>query len=315
MQTDDPMNPGKRVAVISKAAESLETRRWSTIDLVLDQFGFPTLEEWQGSKHDYVIAMLRDGDDDEALTALGAYIEPGDVRVTAPQPAAADDDPLSPWTTGGFRLFISHTNSEKGNVTSLAKALAAHSIEAFVAHEAIRPTAQWQAVIESALENCDGLLAWLRPAFKESDWCDQELGFAIARKVLVIPARFGQDPYGFIGKYQAVPVRAKLPLTELAQDIFEICLSHDASSDSMARALVWRFANSDSFNSARANLSYLRRITTQAWTSELQDIVRKAAQDNPQINNLWVGSLSGPSAVESILKAAAERPSTTTNSR
>ena len=40
--------------------------------------------------------------------------------------------------------------------------------------------------------------------FHDSDWTDQEVGFAFGRGVPIISVRMGKDPYGFIGKFQAL---------------------------------------------------------------------------------------------------------------
>jgi hypothetical protein len=45
----------------------------------------------------------------------------------------------------------------------------------------------------------------LTPDFSGSQWCDQEVGFALAQRKLVVPLKFGADPHGFIGKYPTSP--------------------------------------------------------------------------------------------------------------
>jgi len=55
----------------------------------------------------------------------------------------------------------------------------------------------------------DALLALLTPGSNESKWTDQEVGVAVGRRVPVIPIRIGIDPYGLIGKYQAVREQGK----------------------------------------------------------------------------------------------------------
>jgi TIR domain len=71
-------------------------------------------------------------------------------------------------------------------------------VDAFVAHDTIEPTRPWQDVIESALATCHALAALVTTDFKESNWCDQEVGFAVGRGILIISVRIGHDPYGFI---------------------------------------------------------------------------------------------------------------------
>jgi hypothetical protein len=49
----------------------------------------------------------------------------------------------------------------------------------------------------------DGFVALLTTEFHDSDWTDQEVGYALARRVPIISVRMGRDPYGFLGKFQA----------------------------------------------------------------------------------------------------------------
>ena len=66
----------------------------------------------------------------------------------------------------------------------------------------------------------DVLAAVVEPGFKESDWCAQEVGYALGRKVEIIPLRAGMDPFGFFGKFQGLQIKGKYPETaakELAQ--------------------------------------------------------------------------------------------------
>lgn len=50
----------------------------------------------------------------------------------------------------------------------------------------------------------DAFVALMTVSFHESLWTDQEVGFAIGRGVPIIAAKLGRDPYGFIGKFQAL---------------------------------------------------------------------------------------------------------------
>ena len=45
-----------------------------------------------------------------------------------------------------FRLFLSHTHPHRREVGLLSSALSAHGVAAFVAHDAIQPTKEWQDV-------------------------------------------------------------------------------------------------------------------------------------------------------------------------
>jgi hypothetical protein len=77
---------------------------------------------------------------------------------------------------------------------SLREALRSVGISGFVAHTDIHPTREWQDVIESALETCEALAAYLTDDFHESLWTDQEVGFCVGRAVAILPLKAGRDP-------------------------------------------------------------------------------------------------------------------------
>jgi hypothetical protein len=108
------------------------------------------------------------------------------------------------WGDAGFRLFLSHKSEVKKETASLKERLSLFGIAAFVAHEDIQPTRAWQNEIENALHSMDAFAALMTEGFHDSDWTDQEVGFALARGVPVIAVHLGVDPYGFIGKFQAL---------------------------------------------------------------------------------------------------------------
>jgi hypothetical protein len=92
----------------------------------------------------------------------------------------------------------------KKNAARLKEQLALFGISAFVAHADIRPGEEWQAEIERALATMDAFVALLTSKFHDSKWTDQEVGYAFARRVPRIAVKLGTDPYGFIGKFQAL---------------------------------------------------------------------------------------------------------------
>ena len=108
------------------------------------------------------------------------------------------------WGEGAIRAFISHKAEDKELAAGMKKQLAIYSVASFVAHEDIEPLKEWEPEIERALFSMDLLIALLTKKFSDSSWTDQEIGMAIGRKILVIPVRIGKDPYGLIGKYQAI---------------------------------------------------------------------------------------------------------------
>jgi hypothetical protein len=130
--------------------------------------------------------------------------------------APATEDRI--WGDSGFKLFLSHKSECKVEVAEMKKKFARFGVSAFVAHEDIHPTQEWQDEIENALFSMEGFVALMSEDFRDSNWTDQEVGVAIGRQVPIISVRLGTDPYGFIGKYQALTsdwAKAALEVTKL----------------------------------------------------------------------------------------------------
>jgi len=63
----------------------------------------------------------------------------------------------------------------------------------------------------------DAFVALLTEEFHDSDWTDQEVGFALGRTVPVIAVKLDMDSYGFIGKFQAVSCEWDSAAVEIAK--------------------------------------------------------------------------------------------------
>jgi len=113
------------------------------------------------------------------------------------------------WIDGYLKLFISHLSSNKTRMSAMKASLAKWGISAFIVHEDIEPSRKWMEEVENGLSTMDVMVAVVEPGFRDSDWCDQEVGFALGRKIDIIPLRAGLDPYGFFGKFQGIQIKGK----------------------------------------------------------------------------------------------------------
>lgn len=130
--------------------------------------------------------------------------ETGVYRPRTIAPSIAPETLHRIWGSEHVRVFLSHKASVKKNTSKVKQALAICGLTAFVAHEDIEPTEEWQREIERALFSMDALVALLSGDFHDSTWTDQEVGVAIGRGVPLIAVRLGIDPYGLMGKNQGV---------------------------------------------------------------------------------------------------------------
>lgn len=127
------------------------------------------------------------------------------------------------WREGNFRLFVSHLSANKKRMSVLKSSLSNWGISAFIAHEDIEASREWVKEVEVGLQTMEVLAAVVEPGFKESNWCAQEVGYALGRGVDIIPLRAGLDPFGFFGKFQGIQIKGMVP-EDVANEITHLLL-------------------------------------------------------------------------------------------
>ena len=292
-----PLTPGERIARIRESATLLDKQDWTDIDLILGQHNLQTMNEWSGSKAGYVIEIIKNAADDR-LTELHQYL----VAETTEQLPVR-----SLWTGTKLRVFFSHSAQHAHYVASTREALAAYGVEPFVAHDAIEPSAEWALVVESALANCDALVAFLHPEFRQSLWCDHEVGWVLGRKRPVLPLSFGLNPYGLLGKYQAQPCGVANPY-QVALFIMDWLIKTPSLHTRVASGLVDAFVNSHGWSFTRSVVPLLERIGSV--TDDDLSRMEQAARQNIEISQCVVPPNStGP---EWVARFVSERRGPTT---
>lgn len=104
-----------------------------------------------------------------------------------------------------IRIFLSYSSKSKKLAHEISDGLQTFGFEVFVAHDAIRPAKAWRKEILEYLRKCDVFIPILTRGFVESDWTDQETGFALALKKTIIALKIHhQNPRGFLGDLQAM---------------------------------------------------------------------------------------------------------------
>jgi hypothetical protein len=218
-----------------------------------------------------------------------------ELRVLEAQTAQRlEDAAVGVWSPDRIRVFISHTSAHRAEVGAMARELDGVAFSCFVAHDAIEPSRSWQDVIELALRTCDVVIAYVTPDFSESRWCDQEVGWALGREIVVVPLKVGADPYGFFGSYQALrldttPTRTPGQQTiEIARAIAIAVFSEQRPGagrliPKMAELVVEAFCRSGSFDSTRRRWELLKLIPLSAWTEDHFAALKQAAKENSQV--------------------------------
>ena len=184
------------------------------------------------------------------------------------------------------RLFISHKAEDKKLAMGIkARLWDHHGIVSFVAHEDIEPSKEWLREIERALHSMDGLITLLTPEFRDSQWTDQEIGFALGRDVPVVSVHLGKAPYGFIGKFQAILGGDKTPSAiadKLAEAFFK---SNGVNEELRTNAYLGRLSHAGSFDTANGLFTHLSEFENLSLEQEqrLVDIFNT----NSQVRGSW----------------------------
>lgn len=216
------MKISKKIDLIRNIAEDLNSRYdLSEIEIFLDAFKIKLEIAPNTTLLQDIKVALRNMDNIELIELaeeLGIGISEH-IKIKPPKN----------WeNSNNIKAFISHLSIDKDLAKRLRDELKIFSIDAFVAHEDIKPSEEWQIEINKALQTMDFFISIHTIGFSESYWCQQEVGYAVARNAKIIPIKFdkNQDPVGFIGKIQAL-IRGKKKAQIVAKEIVDILKNDD----------------------------------------------------------------------------------------
>ncbi len=249
-----------------------------SVNLILGTYGLETLSgDFDGpGMHDVVGAAT-----DEQLVEIAEYFEletPGDA---VPKARVS--------TVGAARslfIFGSHLTAHKVLVGGVREHLLCYGIDLFVAHDTIEHDRLWQEEIEKALDRADAGLVFVHAGLRDSDWCDQEIGWLQGRHVPVMALKFDATPYGFFAKHQAQPVRSGTPAAEIAEMIVDRVAVRPELTVSLAASLVAAMSSSPSF--ARTDAIWKRLRESTSLDADLCSKLLEATKANNQI--FWASS-------------------------
>ena len=214
----------------------------------------------------------------ENIVALDDYLHGGPTH----------DPRQEPWEDSGCRVFITHLWKYREDAVAFKTALESWGVDSFVAHRDINPGAEWVRVITAALHSCDALVALLHNDFKKSDWCDQEVGVALGRRIPVIPVNVDMNPHGLLGSLQALRWRQTEddPAATLAENLVDLLIADRRTHDRTVEALVQRLATARSYEEANRTSSKLSSAKASLSTDQIKRLVA-AVDANRQVREAW----------------------------
>lgn len=192
------------------------------------------------------------------------------------------------WGPQRVRVFLSHKVSIKEGASKLKQAFARCGMAAFVAHEDIEPTEEWQREIDRALFSMDALVALLTSDFHDSKWTDQEVGVAIGRGVLHIAVRLDIDPYGLMGKGQALRGCDLTDPIDIALKVFHLLYRRIAHNSRIFECALSAYAASESWDDSTWTIEHLLAVFESLSRSQVERVLN-AYRTNKQNKNSFKG--------------------------
>jgi predicted adenine nucleotide alpha hydrolase (AANH) superfamily ATPase len=187
------------------------------------------------------------------------------------------------------RLFLSYSVKDRELAGEVKQRLSGAGFDVFLAHEDIKPTDEWLRRIETELKRCHVFIAILSGNFRNSEWTDQEAGYALSRcrtsrkrclilSLVVSPMPL--RPHGFLKDFQAL----KLDRERVEDSCKSVARTIDEKLGLAAfrkNHAISQFALSRSFAQAKQNLRALRELAPFSLAQAKQ--IAQATLSNTQI--------------------------------
>ena len=152
-----------------------------------------------------------------------------------------------------------------------------------MAHEDIEPSKEWVEEIIRNLKECDVFIPFINENFKKSKWTDQESGIVFAKDAFVIPINIGLMPYGFIGKYQALPYENS---SKTSKEIVEIMIKKNPlMMKRIQDDLINTFKGSEHYSESNYIVKLLEKI--EPFTGAQVNELIRAFVDNIEVQGAW----------------------------
>lgn len=277
--------------MIKQAVPLLAAMDYTELQLTLDQHGIytynfadPDRDSEPETAEEYCTARLGQANDTQ-LVQLAEYV----ASTSAARPAPTGQ---SPWAPGALaRVFISHVSEDAVFASSLSSTLNTfYATDGFVAHRHIVPSQPWREQIKHGLATCDALVAILHERFHASEWCDQEVGWALGRGVPVLPVRPRPDlprRDGFLGERQDCPLDPSRgdPAFWICRQTVTALVQHTSSARVGINVTVRLLEQANSYADAKWAWNLL--ATRPEITIDQARRLVTAATDNSQVRDAY----------------------------
>ena len=184
------------------------------------------------------------------------------------------------WQEGHVRIFLSHISEERAFTGEVSEELMFGGMDGFVAHRDIEPDSEWQGEIERALMSCDVFVGLLHRGFSSRYWTQQEVGWALGRRIPVLMIHLGEAPVGFPGRVQAHRPGKNSPRA-VASSIAKGLSVNPIFGPTIVKALVRSLAEASSYSEGREAAERLEEFGS--LSNPVLDAIEAAYLENDQL--------------------------------
>lgn len=271
------MRPGERLRLLIDAGDRLAQRDAAESRVIVRLFGFTPWEpdQWTPADKGWWMDCLSSSEGDL----------PGLVTFLRDENAMPEASPAS-WAAQPLTLFLSHLYEHRAFVARVQRVLESCGASSFVAHNDIPSGKLWRDELRGGLRSCSALVAFLHAGFRASQWCDQEVGWALGRDVPVIPVRpaGSSEPHnGFMDEVQHVVLKIDDEWFA-ARKILEALVTDTRTRKSALRSAAEALANSSSYDSSRWAWGLIEPYESEVESDTLRRL-EFAARTNNQVSD------------------------------
>ncbi len=193
-----------------------------------------------------------------------------------------------------LRVFISYSNKDNEVARLIKREFDNYEIRAFLAHEDIEVGQEWRGIILENLKKSNIFVAILSENFINSEWTNQEVGFAICKGDLIVTVSIdGTGLYGFLEMFQALREFESRDLTnpfvcqDLVLEILKISATKEDLRDDLKDSLIRRLAKRNKYgrphpDSYRDSENYFGLLySLKPFTKDqINEIVKRSIENN-----------------------------------
>ena len=188
-----------------------------------------------------------------------------------------------------LNIFVSYSSTDAKIAGEIKKCLEEFGQDVFLAHDDIQSGSQWETEILKNLTTTDVFMSLETENLQGSRWCQQEIGVAIEKKLIIIPllvAGAEVKPTGFHGKYQGF----RIHLGDLRESMRRLLIQQgiiEDTEDTVAEKRILALERSNSWKEAGENAGRVVEVEDQLSAGQKIRVAR-AALSNPEVSGSFL---------------------------